>query len=96
MINLNTKLKQTEDLVIDEIDNEFVVFDNTTEDTHILNDIGGFIFKNSNGSSIDDILSNLYQSLDEESQKNFIKEKIFSECCPFIQELVNKNLLHIV
>lgn len=87
-------LKIKENLIIDEIDNELIIFEEDSEMTYLLNEIGAFIFKNSEGQNKEDIAKKLFSSLEDNSNVSF--EELNNDCEIYIQNLVKKGLIYYV
>ncbi|WP_304528303.1 PqqD family peptide modification chaperone [Romboutsia ilealis] len=83
-------------LIIDEVDDEIIVFNEETQNTHILNGVGGFLLKNAENLSVAQVIDKLYCNLSCDEQNLYSKEEITSDCIAFMEEMINQGLLYII
>lgn len=88
-----TIIRRNPHLIIDGVDEEVIVFNEETQNTHILNEIAGFILKRADNIMSQDLVKLLYSSLSDDDQKNISIDKVSSDCNTFINELCTYQLI---
>ena len=73
----------------------FRSFNESTQNTHILNDVAGFLLKNADNITAKEVIGRLYDQLSAEDQKTYSLMEISDDCVTFIKELVEQGLLYI-
>lgn len=74
-------------------DGSMILFNETTQETHLLNATAGLIFKLCDGRVVSDIYVNFKGQIDD---FKIIEEKIQNDFYRTIEELANKNILRII
>lgn len=87
------KLKLNRNIIIDNIEDEVIVFNEETQNTHVLNSTAGFLLNNADKSTMVELIDKLYHSLSEEDRLNMDKACIVSECEECINTLISCGLL---
>ena len=94
-MNLDNVLVRNSNLIIDDVEDEVIVFNESTQNTHILNDVAGFLLKNADNITAKEVIGRLYDQLSAEDQKTYSLMEISDDCVTFIKELVEQGLLYI-
>lgn len=94
-MNLDNVLVRNSNLIIDVVEDEIIVFNEDTQNTHILNEVAGFLLKNADNITAKEVICRLYNQLSVEDQKTYSLLEISDDCVPFINELVEQGLLYI-
>lgn len=92
-IKNTTIISREKQLLIDEIDQEIVVFNEKTQNTHILNEIAGFILKHAENITFLDLVKLTYDNLSDEDHNNLALDEIYNDCAEFINHLYENHLI---
>ena len=72
-------LIRNSNLIIDEVDDELIVFNEETQNTHILNEVAGYLLKNADNLTVVQLIGKLYSNLSGDEQKLYSKEEITND-----------------
>ncbi len=89
-------LARNSKLIIDEVDDEVIVFNEETQNTHILNDVAGYLLKNADNLTVKQVIDKLYSNISCDDQKLYSIEEITNDCTAFIQEMIDQGLLLLI
>ena len=56
-------LIRNSNLIIDGVDDELIVFNEETQNTHILNEVAGYLLKNADNLTVVQLIDKLYSNL---------------------------------
>ena len=88
-------LIRNSNLTIDGVDDELIVFNEETQNTHILNEVAGYLLKNADNLTVVQLIDKLYSNLSCDEQKLYSKEEITNDCITFMEEMINQGLLNV-
>lgn len=94
-MNKESVLARNSKLIIDRVDDEVIVFNEETQNTHILNAIAGYILENSDNITVEQVIDKLYANISCDDQTAYSKEEITNDCIAFMQEMVDQGLVFI-
>lgn len=66
-------LIRNSNLIIDGVDDELIVFNEETQNTHILNEVAGYLLKNADNLTVVQLIDKLYSNLSCDEQKLYSK-----------------------
>lgn len=89
----DTVIIRNENLIIDRVENEIIVFNEETQNTHILNEIAGFLLQTADNIKIDKIINQLYNNLADEDKKAYSIKDVTCDCMCALQEMIQQGLL---
>ena len=88
-------LIRNSNLIIDGVDDELIVFNEETQNTHILNEVAGYLLKNADNLTVVQLIDKLYSNLSCDEQKLYSKGEITNDCITFMEEMINQGLLNV-
>ncbi|MDE6999546.1 MAG: PqqD family protein [Lachnospiraceae bacterium] len=94
-MNQESVLARNSKLIIDRVDDEVIVFNEETQNTHILNEIAGYILENSDNITVEQVIDKLYSNISCNDLTLYSKEEITNDCIAFIQEMFDQGLVYI-
>ena len=89
-------LVRNSNLIIDEVEDEVIVFNEETQNTHILNEVAGYLWKNADNITVAQLIDKLYSDISSDELKIYSKDEITNDCIAFVQEMINQGLLYII
>ncbi len=92
-MKLEDVVVRNEKLIVDGVENEIIIFNEETQNTHILNETAGYLFDHAKKSKIGDIIDELYNELAEEERGAHPKEEIIQDCIAILEEMISQGLL---
>lgn len=69
-------LIRNSNLIIDGVDDELIVFNEETQNTHILNEVAGYLLKNADNLTVVQLIDKLYSNLSCDEQNFTQKRKL--------------------
>ena len=94
-MNQESVLARNSKLIIDRVDDEVIVFNEETQNTHILNEIAGYILENSDNITVEQVIDKVYSNISGNDLTLYSTEEITNDCIAFIQEMFDQGLVYI-
>lgn len=87
---------RNEKLIVDGVEDEVIIFNEETQNTHILNETAGHLFYHAEKMKVGDIIDKFYNGLTEEDKNVYLKEEIIQDCMVILEEMISQGLLLLV
>lgn len=85
-------IEKTNNIIFEVLeDGSMIIFDEITQDTHLLNSVAGLIFKLCNGRRAGEIYSDFIGQISSDAEVS--KEEIEADFYETIDQLANKNVI---
>ena len=91
----NKKLIRNQEIIIDNVDDETIVYNPLTENTHILNKTAYFLLAESDNCSIDEASGKFFRAIRQEDKDKLSKDIINDICVKTLQEMINQKLFKL-
>ena len=82
-----------ERLIVDNVENEIIVFNEETQKTHILNETAGYLFARLNYEKVKVVIDGFYDALTDEDKASNTKDDVTRDCIDLINEMLVQGLL---
>lgn len=92
-MKLEDVVARNEKLIVDNVENEIIIFNEETQNTHILNESAGYLFYHAEKSKIADIIDEFYNVLTDEEKSVHLKEEVVQDCIAILEEMISQGLL---